>query len=552
MLKEMWPPLGTQDFSPYLTDIKSINPPVTYDFMPGADGVRFIQQYSEFGLKEKMPFTGFTAIDSQTVSALGKTAIGIMSAVTYTDTLDNPESKAFAADFKTRYKYSPDLFADYGYVGAKALSEALISDRWRFVRQGQARRGDEQGFVQCAARAVSHGPGDAQSDPECLHRAGRSQRRWHLDQNSPYGGERAGPGQEGLLKRPKASRRRPSEAFMELFVAQLLNGLVYGVLLFLMAAGLSLIFGLMNVVSLATVPFSCWALSSGCRFFNLLGVFGWRLCWRQSRWFCWVFSLKFCFFLCPLYRRGHMDQVLLTFGFTFVFLDLVQQFDMGSQKSGRPAPPALQGTMQIGLGVFSAYRLSLIAFGFAVAVLLWLFLERSRIGATVRAGVDNSAMAVGLGANIPALFSGIFGFGVALAALGGIAAAPVLGVYPGNGYGHPHSGVHRHCYRRHGQPARRVRGQSPHRRLRHVRQGIFPERRVVPDLPGDDHRPFDPAARPIRHQIFQRCRCTRCHHRDTANHRADAHCRTGHVICFFRFCLWRCPTTRVPSPPKLI
>src|SRR6202040_1551026 len=125
VLKEMWPPLGTQDFSPYLTDIKSINPPVTYDFMPGADGVRFIQQYSEFGLKEKMPFTGFTAIDSQTVSALGKTAIGIMSAVTYTDTLDNPESKAFAADFKHRYKYSPDLFADYGYVGAKALSEAL-------------------------------------------------------------------------------------------------------------------------------------------------------------------------------------------------------------------------------------------------------------------------------------------------------------------------------------------------------------------------------------------------------------------------------------------
>ena len=67
VLKEIWPPLGTTDFSPYLTDIKSINPPVTYDFMPGADAVRFIQQYSEFGLKEKMPLTGFTIIDSQTV-----------------------------------------------------------------------------------------------------------------------------------------------------------------------------------------------------------------------------------------------------------------------------------------------------------------------------------------------------------------------------------------------------------------------------------------------------------------------------------------------------
>jgi branched-chain amino acid transport system substrate-binding protein len=125
VLKEIWPPLGTTDFSPYLTDIKSINPPVTYDFMPGVDGVRFIQQYSEFGLKAKMPLTGFTIIDSQTVSALGKTAVGVISALTYTDTVDNPESKEFAARFREKYKYSPDLFADYGYVGAKAIGEAL-------------------------------------------------------------------------------------------------------------------------------------------------------------------------------------------------------------------------------------------------------------------------------------------------------------------------------------------------------------------------------------------------------------------------------------------
>jgi len=125
VLKEIWTPLGTTDFSAYLTDIKSINPPVTYDFMPGADGVRFIQQYSEFGLKEKMPLTGFTAIDSQTPTALGKVAIGITSALTYTDTVDNPESKEFAASFKAKYKYAPDLFADYGYVSGKALGEAL-------------------------------------------------------------------------------------------------------------------------------------------------------------------------------------------------------------------------------------------------------------------------------------------------------------------------------------------------------------------------------------------------------------------------------------------
>jgi len=125
ILKEIWPPLGTTDFSPYLTDIKSINPPVTYDFMPGADAVRFIQQYTEFGLKEKMPLTGFTIIDSQTVSALGKSAIGIISALTFTDTVDNPESKEFVANYRAKYKSSPDLFADYGFVAARALAEAL-------------------------------------------------------------------------------------------------------------------------------------------------------------------------------------------------------------------------------------------------------------------------------------------------------------------------------------------------------------------------------------------------------------------------------------------
>ena len=125
ILKEIWPPLGTTDFSPYLTDIKSINPPVTYDFMPGADAVRFIQQYTEFGLKDKMPLTGFTIIDSQMVKALGKSAVGIISALTYTDTVDNPESKAFAESYRAKYKLSPDLFADYGYVAARALDEAL-------------------------------------------------------------------------------------------------------------------------------------------------------------------------------------------------------------------------------------------------------------------------------------------------------------------------------------------------------------------------------------------------------------------------------------------
>ena len=81
--------------------------------------------------------------------------------------------------------------------------------------------------------------------------------------------------------------------------------------------------------------------------------------------------------------------------------------------------------------MFSAYRLFLIALGIVLALMLWLALERSRLGAMVRAGVDDAAMAAGLGANVPALFTGVFGAGVALAALGGMAAAPIIGLYPG-------------------------------------------------------------------------------------------------------------------------
>jgi branched-chain amino acid transport system permease protein len=216
---------------------------------------------------------------------------------------------------------------------------------------------------------------------------------------------------------------------MEFLLAQLLNGLVYGMLLFLTAAGLSLIFGLMNVVSLAHGSFFMLGAFVGLTIYELTHNF----------WIAFLLApipvavlgiAMEMLFLRPLYRRGHMDQVLLTFGFTFVFFDLVQSVWGRTVRSISP-PQALQGMIEIGVGVFSSYRLFLIGLGFTIALLLWLFLERSRLGAMVRAGVDDAAMAAGLGANIPALFNSIFGAGVALAALGGIAAGPVLGLYPG-------------------------------------------------------------------------------------------------------------------------
>jgi branched-chain amino acid transport system substrate-binding protein len=125
ILKEIWPPLGTTDFSAYLTDIKSISPPATYNFMPGTDGMRYLQQFDEFGLKDKTAFCGFALLDSLILRNVGRAAIGAITTTVYTDTVDNPENKQFAPAYHERFKIWPDYYSDYGYVAARVIDEAL-------------------------------------------------------------------------------------------------------------------------------------------------------------------------------------------------------------------------------------------------------------------------------------------------------------------------------------------------------------------------------------------------------------------------------------------
>ena len=216
---------------------------------------------------------------------------------------------------------------------------------------------------------------------------------------------------------------------MQIFATQLINGLVFGMLLFLMSAGLSLIFGLMNVVNIAHGSF-----------FMLGAFFGLAIMtWTGSFWaalaFSWIPAVIIGIimervFLRYLYNRGHLDQVLLTFGFTFVFVDAVR-WVWGPDIRNLGVPPILEGAIEVAGVIMPKYRIFLILFGGIVALLLWLFLERSRVGAMVRAGVDDANTAAGLGINVPLLFASIFALGVGLAAIGGAAAGPVLGLYPG-------------------------------------------------------------------------------------------------------------------------
>lgn len=125
VIKEIYPPLGTTDFSAYLTAIRELKPPATYDFLPGTDRVRFIGQYHDAGMLEKIPICGFEMIDSQAVETLGKKALGVLSSTTYVDTVDNPESRKFVAEYHKKYGSYPDVFSDYGFVAAVAIAEAL-------------------------------------------------------------------------------------------------------------------------------------------------------------------------------------------------------------------------------------------------------------------------------------------------------------------------------------------------------------------------------------------------------------------------------------------
>jgi len=131
----------------------------------------------------------------------------------------------------------------------------------------------------------------------------------------------------------------------------------------------------------------------------------------------------------PLYRRGPLDQVLLTFGLIYLFEDLVKWI-WGGRIRGIPAPALLTASVNV-LGVIvPSYRLFVIVFGLLMALVLWLLIDKTRLGAIIRAGVFDSEMTAGMGIPIDRVFTGVFAFGTALA---GVIAGPILSAAPSIG-----------------------------------------------------------------------------------------------------------------------
>jgi branched-chain amino acid transport system permease protein len=213
---------------------------------------------------------------------------------------------------------------------------------------------------------------------------------------------------------------------------QLLNGLQYGVMLFLMAAGLTLVLGIMNMVNLAhgslymvgaylAVALTGW---TGNYFAGVaLALLGTLLVGMAVE----VVALR------TLYNRDHLDQVLATFGLILFFNELISMiWGRGAQYASLPV--WLQGHIDLFTGSrYPVYRVTILVVGLLVAILLWYVVTRTRLGMLVRAGASNRTMVGALGVNIKLLYTVVFGVGAALAGLAGLMAGPIYAVQPGMG-----------------------------------------------------------------------------------------------------------------------
>ena len=215
---------------------------------------------------------------------------------------------------------------------------------------------------------------------------------------------------------------------LEFWVTQTFNGLSYGALLFLLASGLSLIFGVMRVVNLAHGSY-----------FMLGGYVGLSVIWRTGSYVLALVAGALALAIVGVamervfLRRlagQTLGQVLMTIGFALIFQDLALLIWGGDPYSIRP-PSLLAGVVTAGPGRFPIYRIFIIVIAVAVGAALWLLLDRTRIGAMIRAAVDDPEMAQGVGIRVPRVSLGVFALGAALAAFGGVVGAGFLGVYPG-------------------------------------------------------------------------------------------------------------------------
>ena len=216
------------------------------------------------------------------------------------------------------------------------------------------------------------------------------------------------------------------------FLIQLLNGVQYGLLLFLVASGLTLIFGIMGVINLSHGSFYmvgaylAWSLTQHLGSFWIALPAGILLSVALGVLLEWLFIRH-------LYRRDHLQQVLLTYGLILIFSEL-RSILWGDDVHSVAVPTLLAGSIPLTeILAYPVYRLWLSLVCIILAGLMYYLIQHTRLGMMIRAGASNRQMTQSLGINIDVLFRFVFALGVAMAAFAGMIAAPVSSVFPGMG-----------------------------------------------------------------------------------------------------------------------
>lgn len=219
---------------------------------------------------------------------------------------------------------------------------------------------------------------------------------------------------------------------MSLVLIQLLNGLQYGLLIFLAASGLTLVFGILGVINLSHGSFYMLGAYMALSLTGLTGDIFLALALGIPIAFLFGMAIEWLF-IRHLYDRDHLQQVLLTFALILVFNE-IQQSVWGSHPLSIPTPPYLSASIKITEGLsYPVYRLALMLICLALALLMVFVIQKTRVGRLIRAAESNREMVEALGFDARILFRLVFAAGVALAATAGILAAPVESAYPGIG-----------------------------------------------------------------------------------------------------------------------
>src|SRR5580700_8039985 len=217
-----------------------------------------------------------------------------------------------------------------------------------------------------------------------------------------------------------------------LLLVQILNGLQLGVLLFLIAAGLTLVFGVMDFINLAHGVQYMLGAYFAVMFYGVTGNFLAALVLALGAALAFGLALEFVVFR-HLYDRNHLDQVIATFGI-ILFLNEGVKVVWGASPLSLPIPEPFAGSVLLMPGLsYPVWRLVIIGSGLATAALLYGLIRFTRAGMLVRAGATNAAMVSALGVDIRRLFMIVFGFGTMLAGFAGVMIAPILSVEPGMG-----------------------------------------------------------------------------------------------------------------------